>query len=111
MGLILVLHTYNTEARQLLIPTFVNQLNDHMASVMPRTSFRSEDPGNYSCLVCIGSLLHKLTEDDLGAGSHDFEQLVPLLLPILRLCKQLPMANPLHVSCFEKLLHFSKKKV
>ena len=74
---------------------------------MPRTSFKSEDPGNYSCMVCVGALLRKISEDGLGAKSQDFEHLVPLLFPILRLCKQLPKANSLHVSLvvFEKLFH------
>ena len=88
----------SSETRKSLLPTFVKLLVEHMDVALPRTNFKSDDPSNVSCVSCVGSLLQKLPEVELGAGLADFEHLVPLLFPVLRLCKQVPKANPLHVS-------------
>ncbi len=92
------------ESRCVLLPTLVKVLVDHLDIVLPRTSFKAEEPSNTACMSCVGSLLGKLSEGGqrseggLNTCSEDIEHLIPLLYPVLRLCKQLPKSNRLHVS-------------
>ena len=83
---------------------------------MPASSYRQDDRGNQEAVHCLGQLLSSLSSHTLRRSelcsfsiptslslcllrsSEDVLFVVPLLLPLLRLCKEIPCANKLSVS-------------
>ena len=65
---------------------------------MLRTQYRAEDRGNQEVVRCVGQLLGCLSESHTKRSFDDVQYLVPLMYPLLRLCKELPRHNRLSVS-------------
>ena len=87
-----------TASHKFLVPTLVSHMISHMDHMMPRTNYKPEDPSNQTCLACIGRLLDIFAEKRETTTFRDIEHVVPLIFPLLRLCKVIPKTNPLAVS-------------
>jgi hypothetical protein len=80
------------------VPTVVSHLISYMNHQMPATGYRQEDRGNQEAVHCLGQLLGSLSSHQLQRSSEDVQFVVPLVLPLLRHCKDLPRTNKLSVS-------------
>ncbi len=86
------------DARKCIVPTLVSHLISYMEHLMPRSGFSPELSSNRDCIACVAKLLEVLCDRQLGVSEGEVEMVVPLLHPLLRMCKQIPRTNDLAVS-------------
>lgn len=100
MSVLVLYHTVvsTAEARNCIVPTLVSHLMSHMEHMMPRSNFNPQHRANQDCVTCVAKLLELLSDQELCVSAQDVNMVVPLLHPLLRMCKHIPRTNSLAVS-------------